>query len=160
MAEQSSPAQYGELSMNSQDITANPLKSVRGRKAKTLVDLVQEGHPLSAAEEEAGITLREISKIPELGPRVQALLQEFNLSDSIGESVVKSRLYQLLLNAEDEKTSVAAAGQLSKILGTETPRGASIGPMIQINIGKEEAEFLNSTRKYVDIKGEVVEDAE
>jgi hypothetical protein len=120
---------------------------------------VKEGTSIKKAEKEAGITVREISKIPELSKNVQSLLQEWNISDAVGEHVVKSRLYQLLIGAEDEKTSVAAAGQLSKILGTEKSREGGTGPMIQINIGKEEAEFLDRTKKYVDVKAEVVDES-
>lgn len=101
--------------------TSDPLKTVKGVKAKKLVRLLAEGVPPTVAEKEAGVTRKGIARDTKLVQKLQELANNYTLDDIAANVIVRAKLTKVLVEGED-KDSVAAAKVLVAILNQDKPK--------------------------------------
>ena len=127
------------------------LKTVKGVKAKKLVELMAEGKSLKDAEKESGITKAGIARDPKLLERLKELINNYTFDDLAGTAVVRARLMNIVIMGED-KDSVGAAKVLQPMLGVKDTK--EVIHRVQFD-SPEARESLEYVQKYVE--GEIEE---
>jgi len=133
-----------------------PGKTVREAKAERVVELVREGKNLTAAAQEAGITLaglRSEGALDRVCRELVARMKDGNLLDAaVRERVVKSRLVEFLMQDADPKLALGAAKAIQSELGIGTAQ-VNVGVGVQLKTDPQVLKALQSLRLEVDGNG-------
>lgn len=135
-------------------IESDPLKTAKGEKAVALVAALKAGKSVTAAEKEAGITIKQLRAEEEISASLRKAIKEHNLDNEWGIAAVRSRLFQILAG-QDDKVAVTAAKELKDILkmAPKEPTGGGqfgdlTGPVQIIIAGPETKELVERTKAY------------